>query len=128
MAIDHNGKVVEAPAYKGISEGAARAILAKARCANVSSLTHDTSGTWHATCQMTPLPVEMMVSADGKADPENGYGGMSADRARSILSGAGCNTISNLDANATGEWTGTCWKGGAPVQASVSANGRSMFR
>ena len=128
MAIDHDGKMIEAPAYRGISEGAARSILAKAGCSNVSSLTHDASGTWHATCQMTPLPVEMMVSADGKAGTETGYGGMSEGRARSILTDAGCSTISNLGANAAGEWTGICWKGGAPVQASVSANGRSMFR
>ncbi len=128
MAIDKDGKVVAAPAYQGISAGAARSILADAGCSNISSLTHDASGAWHAMCQKTPLPVEMMVSTDGKAGPDSGYGGMSEHRARSILTNAGCSSLSNLGANAAGEWTGMCWKGGQPVQASVSADGKSAFK
>jgi hypothetical protein len=127
MAIDKDGKMVAAPAYQGISAGAARSMLLNAGCTNISSLTRDASGAWHAMCQKTPLPAQMMVSADGKAGPETGYSGMSEHRARSILVDAGCSTISGLGANAAGEWTGMCWKGGQPVQASVSAEGKSAF-
>ena len=127
MAIDKDGKMVAAPAYHGISAGTARSILADAGCSNISSLSRDANGAWHAMCQKTPLPAGMMVSADGKAGPDSGYGGMSEHQARSILTSAGCSTISNLGANAAGEWSGMCWKGGQPVQASVSADGKSAF-
>jgi hypothetical protein len=127
MAIDKNGKMVAAPASHAISRGAALSILTNAGCTNASSLSRDASGAWHAMCQKTPTPVGMMVSADGKVGPDTGYSGMSEHRARSILTDAGCSTISNLDANAAGEWSGICWKGGQPVQASVTADGKSAF-
>ncbi len=128
MAIDKNGKMVAAPTSHAISRGAALSILTNAGCTNASSLSRDASGAWHAMCQKTPLPAGMMVSADGKVGPDNGSAGMTGDAARSILTNAGCTTISDLGLTADGQWTGICWKGGQPVQASVSADGKSTFR
>ena len=127
MAINSDGKVVPAPTYNGITRGAAHSMLVKAGCSNVSTLAQDTSGNWHATCQGTPLPTQMMVSADGKVGKDTGYAGMSEHHVRSILMNAGCSTISGLGTSANGGWTGMCWKGGQPVQASVSPDGKATF-
>jgi hypothetical protein len=127
MAISSDGKVVPAPAYSGITRGSAHSMLVNAGCSNMSALGQDASGNWHATCQGTPFPTQMMVSADGKVGKSTGYAGMSEHGARSILTDAGCSTISGLGASTNGEWTGMCWKGGAPVRATVTADGKSTF-
>ena len=68
--------------------------MALADSSNMSALAQDASGNWHATCQGTPFPTQMMVSADGKVGKDTGYAGMSEDHVRSILTDAGCSTIS----------------------------------
>jgi hypothetical protein len=127
MAINSDGKVVPAPANTGVTRGTAHSALVSAGCSNMSALAQDANGAWHATCQGTPFPTQMMVSADGKVGKDPGYTGMSESRARSILTDAGCSTISSLGSSGAGGWSGMCWKGGQPVQASVSADGKPAF-
>jgi hypothetical protein len=130
MAVDASGKVMaNAPAYGGVSEGQARSALTDASCGNMSSLSQDSNGVWHANCQKAMFPVAMKVGADGKAIPEaGGFSGLTEGHARSILTDAGCSTISGLSLDAAGNWSGSCWKGGAPVLVMVDAGGKVSTR
>lgn len=94
-------------AAQGLSEPQARATLLAA-CTNVSALSRDHGGNWHAYCSKGP----MMVDATGKVTADKGdtSGSMSEGQARATLM-ASCNNVSTLHVDRQGTWHGVCSKG-----------------
>jgi len=101
-------------AAQGLSEPQARATLLAA-CNNVSALSRDRGGNWHAYCSKGP----MMVDATGKvtADKGDNPGSMSEGQARATLM-ASCNNVSELSTDGNDNWTGACSKGSFAIDPS----------
>ncbi len=100
------GTVLPAAA-QGLSEPQARGTL-MAACNNVSALSRDRGGHWHAYCSKGP----MMIDAAGKvtADKGDNSGSMSRGQARATMM-ASCNNVSTLHEDRQGTWHGLCSKG-----------------
>ena len=101
----------------GVSESQARYQMLN-ECNNVSNMTKDSAGNWHAMCTKGA----MMVDASGKVMADKGsstYGGMSEPQARSAMLNK-CNNVSTLSQDSAGNWHGVC-SGGAMMVDSKGA-------
>ena len=128
VMMDASGQVSQPTGRAPIlTEGQARYALAEFGCSNISGLGAGPNGTWHGQCYKAGAPVNVMVDAQGKASngsPTHITEGM----ARSSLTGFGCSNISSLTMGGDGTWYGQCYKGGAPINVGVNAQGQSMAR
>ena len=112
-------------AETGMTEGAARMALINGGCSNLGSLSKDSTGAWHATCQGTPFPTAMSVGADGKISKGSVHQGMSEGNARSALSNAGCGNISGMRVDTEGVWHAACQGTPFPSNMMVGPDGKA---
>ena len=113
-----------------MTEGQARYALTDFGCGStsISSLGAGPNGTWHGQCTKGGALINVMVDAQGKASVATGVTHITEGMARSSLTSFGCSNISALSMGGDGTWYGQCYKGGAPINVGVNAQGQSMAR
>ena len=123
VMMDSAGKVTSGGMPSHITESSARSAATDAGCNNTSVLSAGPNGSWHGQCSKGGATVNVAVDSTGKVTTGQMPTHLTEGNARSILTDAGCASISSLNSGPDGSWVGQCAKGGKLSNVSVDSKG-----
>ena len=123
VAMDSKGVVTAGNQPTHETEAMARSAATSAGCSSISLLHQGPNNSWHGQCAKGGATVNLAVDSNGTVTTGQPVSFITENNARSILTSAGCSSISTLSAGSDGSWFGQCAKGGKTSNVSVDPKG-----